>query len=107
AHSIVELAADRDIDRLIDRGRKHGATVAAVVSGQVGATTEKTDAQWRARNDHRLNTLMSSSKYSTARVRSGAMWLAAHWNFPSRPAAPVCSKIERSPARRAISTSLV
>ena len=43
-HGLVELPADGDVHRLLDRRRQHGAAVAAVVTRQVGAAAQEADA---------------------------------------------------------------
>ena len=50
--AVVELAVDRDVDVLVDRGAEHGAALAPVERAQVGAPAGKADAQRRPGDDH-------------------------------------------------------
>src|SRR6516164_1561003 len=88
AHGVIKLPANRDIDRLVDRGGKHGTAMTAVIGRQIRTTAKKTDAQWSARNDHVMCALLlATSKSSAARLRSGTTWSALYSKRPSRSAA--------------------
>ena len=73
-HRRVELAADGDVDRLVDRRGEHRAAVAAIVGRQVGAAAEEADPQRRARDDHAALASACSAISSAAAAMSATTW---------------------------------
>ena len=50
---VVEALLHYDVDVLVDGGVQDPAAVFPVVAGQVGASAEQADAQWRLGDNHR------------------------------------------------------
>src|SRR5262249_647821 len=89
--------------RLVDRRRKHGAAMALVISGKVGTAAQKTDAQWRPRNDHRLCALLSFQQVLDSLHKIGSDVVGSALEMPI---AARCPRLQQTRAQPSASPHL-
>src|SRR5439155_26490590 len=111
ADLLVELLVDGDVDELVDGRGNDGAAKLAIERRQVGAAADQTAAQRGGTNDHGLtfpgSALPSATRHFTASPSVSQTCPGRAGCLPSWPAAPVRTRIERSPAFFAVCISVV